>query len=195
MTQQARNSSRQTTSPETEAQPFSLLQEHPDTDPTAQSNSIMQASTIPAQDSPIIRSIQDSQEDYPRNHRSVSPIAGPSSPNAYAQVIRQLPTRTASSDIDDQLDFRSASSLQPDRTDDDDTEDSEDTQLHKSNGPLSNLRDYSGMNPATYGAASGLRPLDSLQSSVASSPGGFGNPTRTTATNRTGRPMSPETDF
>nr|XP_019932895.2 solute carrier organic anion transporter family member 1C1 [Aedes albopictus] len=195
MTQQARISSRQTTSPETEAQPFSLLQEQPDADPTAQSNSIMQASTIPAQDSPIIRSIQDSQEDYPRNHRSVSPIAGPSSPNAYAQVIRQLPTRTASSDIDDQLDFRSASSLQPDRTDDDDTEDSEDTQLHKSNGPLSNLRDYSGMNPATYGAASGLRPLDSLQSSVASSPGGFGNPTRATTTNRTGRPMSPETDF
>lgn len=194
MTQQVRNSSRQTTSPETEAQPYSILQDQPDGDPTAQSNSIMQASTIPAQDSPVIRSIQGTQEDYPRNHRSISPIAGPSSSTTYAQVIRQLPTRTESSDIDDQLDFRSASSLQPAGTDDDDT-DSEDTRLHKSNGPLSMLRDYSGMNPATYGAASGTRQLDSLQSSVASSPGGFGNQPRTTTANRNGRPMSPETDF
>ncbi|XP_062545501.1 solute carrier organic anion transporter family member 1C1 [Armigeres subalbatus] len=193
---QARNSMRHSPPVEPEAQPFSVAQNQPDVDQTAQSNSIMQASTIPAQDSPVIRSIQDSQEDYPRNHRSISPIAGPSSPNAYAEVIRQLPTRKASSDIDDQLDFRSAISLNPVRSDDDDDDtDYEDNRLHKPNGPLANLRDYSGMNPATFGAAGGTRQLGSLQSSVASSPGGIGHPSRTTNTNRDGRPMSPETDF
>lgn len=193
MSQQARTSSRQTTSPETEAQPFALrqaLDDQRESDPTAQSNSIMQASTIPAQDSPVIRTIQATQDNYPTMHRSISPIAGPST-DSYAQVIRQLPTRKGSSD----LDYRSTSSIPHTRTDDDDDDDDtdyEDARLHKSNGPLSNLRDYTGMNLATLGAVNGSRNLESPQSSVVSSPDGVGFP-RTK--NRNGRPLSPETDF
>lgn len=196
MSQQARTSSRQTTSPETDAQPFAVHQE-PDaqreSDPTAQSNSLMQASTIAAHDSPVLRTIQNTQDNYPTMHRSVSPIAGPST-NSYAQVIRQLPTRKASSDFEDHLDYRSASSLPQNRTDDDDDDDTdfEDARLHKSNGPLSNLRDYSGMNLTTFGAANGSRNLESPQPSMISSPDGVGYP-RTK--NRNGRPLSPETDF
>lgn len=196
MSQQARTSFRQTTSPETEAQPFAVRQApdaQRDSDPTAQSNSLMQASTIPAQDSPVIRTIQNTQDNYPTMHRSVSPIPGPSTAS-YAQVIRQLPTRQASTDLEDHLDYRSASSLPQSKTDDDgddDDTDFEDARLHhKSN--VTNLRDYTGMNLATIGAANGSRKLESPQSSVVSSPDGIGYP-RTK--NRNGRPMSPETDF
>ncbi|XP_053696574.1 solute carrier organic anion transporter family member 4C1 [Sabethes cyaneus] len=202
ITQQARMSSRQTTSPDSEIQPFSVHQEEQERlqreqrelDPSAQSNSLLQASTIVAQDVPLIQSIQNTQENYPHTARSVSPIAGPSA--IYAQVIRQMPTRESSSDLDERLDFRMASNLPPDKTDDGNDDDDDDTDYEeagKANGPLSGLRDYSGMNPATFGAgSSATRDLDSVQSSTVSSPGGFGY-TRTRS--RDGRPMSPETDF
>ncbi|XP_055597339.1 solute carrier organic anion transporter family member 1C1 [Uranotaenia lowii] len=203
ISQQVRNSSRQTTFPaEPELQPFSnvddeqLQLQQPDFE--AQSNSLIrQASTVLAHDPPhIIDSIQNTQDTYPRNARSVSPIAGPSFPaNAavYAEVIRQLPTRAASSDLDESLDFRSTSSLPRDKTDDDDddTDDFEDSKM--GNGPLTNLRDYSGMNPALVGSTSS-KVLDSPQSSVVSSPAGFRYPSSKTQ-DRNGRPLSPETDF
>uniref|UniRef100_A0A1Q3FKV0 Putative organic anion transporter polypeptide n=2 Tax=Culex tarsalis TaxID=7177 RepID=A0A1Q3FKV0_CULTA len=178
---QARNSSRQTTSPEAEVQPF-VNQDQP-----TRTDSLLRTSSITAEDiTPAIHSIQNTQDNYPARSRSISPVAGPSA--MYAQVVRSLPTRNASSDSDDQLDFRPARSVPVD--DDDDDTDYEDVRTSKANGPL---RDYSGMNPASFGAAAAGRSLESPQSSVMSSPGGFGGAPRTK--NRDGRPMSPETDF
>ncbi|XP_058819784.1 solute carrier organic anion transporter family member 74D [Topomyia yanbarensis] len=192
ITQQARISSRPTISPDSEIQPFSVHQEQQQRELSsiAPSNSFLQTSTVVAQDAPIIQSIQNTQDDYPHIARSVSPIAGPSA--TYAQVIRQLPTRASSSDLDEQLDFRSANSLPPDKTDEDDSDYEDAMRLSKSNGPLTSLRDYSGQNPASFGVAGGARNFESPQSSVVSSPGGIGY-TRTKS--RDGRPMSPETDF
>ncbi|XP_039449013.1 solute carrier organic anion transporter family member 1C1 [Culex pipiens pallens] len=185
ITAQARNSSRQTASPEAEVQPFVTEQDLHQQQPT-----LLRTSSITAQDiTPAIPSIQNTQDNYPARSRSISPVAGPSA--MYAQVVRSLPTRNASSDSDDQLDFRPARSVPVDGDDEDDDTDYEDVRAGKANGPL---RDYSGMNPASFGAGGmGARSLESPQSSVVSSPGGFGAGPRTK--NRDGRPMSPETDF
>lgn len=185
ITAQVRNSSRQTASPEAEIQPFVTEQDLQQQQPT-----LLRTSSITAQDiTPAIPSIQNTQDNYPARSRSISPVAGPSA--MYAQVVRSLPTRNASSDSDDQLDFRPARSVPVDGDDEDDDTDYEDVRAGKANGPL---RDYSGMNPASFGAGGvGARSLESPQSSVVSSPGGFGAGPRTK--NRDGRPMSPETDF
>ncbi|XP_058446033.1 solute carrier organic anion transporter family member 74D [Malaya genurostris] len=194
ITQQARNSSRPTISPDSEIQPFNGRQEQQPRDLVsfAPSNSLLQASTIVAQDAPLIQSIQNTQVDYPQTARSISPIAGPSV--TYAEVVRQLPTRRPSSDLDERLDFSSVNSLPPGRTDDDEDESEyEDAvRITKANGPLTNLRDYSGQNPALFGATGSGRGFESPLSSAVSSPGGIGY-TRTKS--RDGRPMSPETDF
>ncbi|XP_055644230.1 solute carrier organic anion transporter family member 74D [Toxorhynchites rutilus septentrionalis] len=184
ITQQIRNDARQTTSPEMESQPLATLQPQ-ELDATSTANSFVQASTIAANDSPVIQSIQNTQARYPRIVRSISPAAGTA--DAYSQVIRQLPTRPAYSDSDDLSEFRSLS-----RNDDD--EDGESKQLGHSNGPLThNLRDYSSVNPSASGIAAGVSTPESPYSSSVSSPDGTVGNTRTKG--REARPLSPETDF
>lgn len=184
ITQQIRNGSRQTTSPETETQPLAVQQQQ-DLDATSASNSFVQPSTVAANDSPVIRSIQNTQSSYPRIIRSISPAAGTA--DAYSQVIRQLPTRSAYSDSDDQLD--SLRSMSPDN---DEENDDENKQFNKTNGPVANLRDYSSANPASFGTATeATRHLDSPYPSSASSPDGTIRYTGTKS--REGRPLSPET--
>ncbi|XP_058059370.1 solute carrier organic anion transporter family member 1C1 [Anopheles bellator] len=114
-----------------------------------------------------VQTIQNTQPGY--QARSVSPLATFGGVN-YAQVVKQLPRRENSSDIDEQLDFRSATSLP--RADSGDSSDDTD---HRPN--VNTVRDY------TRGAG------------TSGAPGGPSGTAGTRTQNFGGRPMSPETDF
>uniref|UniRef100_A0A182JFR2 Uncharacterized protein n=1 Tax=Anopheles atroparvus TaxID=41427 RepID=A0A182JFR2_ANOAO len=146
---------------------------------TTSSDTILQSATLIADEGvPSVQTIQSTQPAYPV--RSVSPQAATSA--QYAQVVRQLTTREVSSDMDEQLDFRSATSLprgQPDS--DNDSRVQTPQQLSPRAAPA--VRDY---------ARSGLfSPRAVSPESPQSGIGGPIFPPR----NVPGRPLSPETDF
>lgn len=155
-------------------------------DRSTTSEAAVQSATLIADEGvlpPSVQTIQNTQPSYP-TVRSVSPLAA-SSAN-YAQVVRQLPKRETSSEIDEQLDFRSATSLPRGQTDSDDDSDYRSgvvgrvPQQHSSPRVDPTLRrDYA---------------RDGLFSPRATSPESPGElPLR--SRNVSGRPMSPETDF
>ncbi|ETN67232.1 organic anion transporter [Anopheles darlingi] len=154
------------------------------------SDTIVQSATLVADEGPLqqVETIQSTQPSYAA--RSVSPLARASA--NYAQVVRQLPTREDSSDIDEQLDFRSATSLPRGQSD---TEDDNDRQQQAPrsyltpmvNGPTSTaaIRDY--INQRSGGLADVPSSPDSQNSSQRFDALRTRNAVR--------RPMSPETDF
>ncbi|XP_050077002.1 solute carrier organic anion transporter family member 4C1 [Anopheles maculipalpis] len=159
-------------------------------DRSTTSETLVQSATLIAdEDVPSVQTIQNTQPSYP-TVRSISPLAASSA--TYAQVVRQLPKRENSSEIDEQLDFRSATSLPRGQTDSDDESDYRSSMVGpmKQQQPVSNSR-----------ADSALRRdytrngLFSPRAISPESPDSGRDALAVRSRNVPGRPMSPETDF
>ncbi|XP_053673868.1 solute carrier organic anion transporter family member 4C1 [Anopheles nili] len=152
----------------------------PDTvDRSTTSESNVQSATLIASDdsgTPSVETIQNTQPTYAA--RSVSPLATNSI--AYAEVVRQLPRRENSSDVEEQLDFRSATSLPRGQSDSDDESDYHSQLQAASPEPNSALRRNYARNE--------------VFSPRATSPESINGPV-SRPRNEPNRPMSPETDF
>uniref|UniRef100_A0A182MA06 Kazal-like domain-containing protein n=1 Tax=Anopheles culicifacies TaxID=139723 RepID=A0A182MA06_9DIPT len=156
-------------------------------DRSTTSGTIIQSETLIAGDGePSVPTIQNTQPSYP-TVRSISPLADQGSAATYAQVVRQLQQRE--SEIDEQLDFRSATSLPRGQTDSDNESD-----YHPS------LVGRLQQQPSSPGADPGVRrdyARDGLFSPRAISPESSGAARSGLARSRnvSARPMSPETNF
>lgn len=157
-------------------------------DRSTTSETIMQSETLIADEGvPSVHTIQNSQPSYP-TVRSISPLAASSA--TYAQVVRELPKRENSSDIDEQLDFRSATSLPRGQTDSDDESEYRSTMVGRLQQQPSSPRADPGVR-RDYARDGLFSPRAMSPESTEAGRSGLAFQSR----NVSGRPMSPETDF
>lgn len=158
-------------------------------DRSTTSETFMQSATLIADEGvPSVQTIQNTQPSYP-TVRSISPLAASSA--TYAQVVRQLPKRENSSEIDEQLDFRSATSLPRGQTDSDDESDYRSSLVGR-------MQQQQNSSPRADSALRRDYARDGLFSPRAispESPESGGDAFAVRSRNVSGRPMSPETDF
>ncbi|XP_053665106.1 solute carrier organic anion transporter family member 4C1 [Anopheles marshallii] len=157
-------------------------------DRSTTSETIVQSETLIADDGvPSVQTIQNTQPSYP-TVRSISPLAASSA--TYAQVMRQLPKRENSSEIDEQLDFRSATSLPRGQTDSDDESDYRSSLVGRLQQQPPGPRGDPGVR-RDYARDGLFSPRATSPESPEAGSSGIAFQSR----NISGRPMSPETNF